>query len=56
MGNLGNFIVGGIVALIVLLAIWKIVKDHREEKCCGGSCSGGCAGCHPVPSKKDGGK
>lgn len=56
MGNLGNFIVGGIVVLIVLFAIWKMVKDHREEKCCGGSCSGGCAGCHPASNKNGSGQ
>ena len=47
MENLGNLIVGAIVVLVVLLAVWKLIKDKRENKCCGGSCSCGCSGCHP---------
>ena len=53
MENLGNIIVGGIVALIVILAVWKIIKDRREEKCCGGSCSCGCSGCAPASSREN---
>ena len=32
MENLGNLIVGAVVVLVVLLAVWKLIKDKRENK------------------------
>lgn len=39
-------IVGGILAVIVGLIIWKLVKDKKSGKSsCGGDCAH-CKGCH----------
>ena len=45
---MANWIVGGIVAIVVGLVIWKMLKDKKNGK--GGcSCNGNCSvfsGCH----------
>lgn len=43
---MGTFLVGGIVAGCVFLAVRSLVKNKRNGKAsCGGDC-GRCGGCH----------
>ena len=42
---MGTVIVGGVLAVIVGLLIWKIIKDKKAGKSsCGGDCAH-CRGC-----------
>lgn len=38
-------IVGGALALIVILIVWKLIRDKRRGKSCCGDCDH-CRGCH----------
>ncbi|MBE5905385.1 MAG: FeoB-associated Cys-rich membrane protein [Lachnospiraceae bacterium] len=42
---MGNVIVGGILVIIVGLAIYKLRKDKKNGKGCCGDC-GSCKNCH----------
>ena len=42
---MGTVIVGGVLAIIVGLLVWKMVKDKKKGKSsCGGDCAH-CRGC-----------
>lgn len=44
---MATWIVGGLVALSVTGAVWKMIKDKKAGKgCCGGDCSRCHGGCH----------
>ncbi|MBR2907228.1 MAG: FeoB-associated Cys-rich membrane protein [Clostridia bacterium] len=45
-----DFVIIGIVLVIVALAVWYVIRAKKRGARCigcpsGGSCSGGCAGC-----------
>ena len=45
---MATWIVGGVLAVVVGLIIWKMIHDKRAGKSacsCGGDCSH-CSGCH----------
>ena len=43
---MGTVIVGGVLAVIVGLLIWKMIKDKKAGKSsCGGDCAHCAAGC-----------
>ena len=44
---MANIIVGGIIVLILALAVRTMVRDRKKGGCssCGGGC-GHCSGCH----------
>ena len=39
-----NFIVGGVLLLVIALAVRSLWRNHRDGKSCGG-CDGDCAHC-----------
>ena len=42
---MGTVIVGGVLAVIVGLLVWNLIKDHKQGKSsCGGDCAH-CRGC-----------
>lgn len=47
---MGNVIVGGILVIIVGLAIYKLRKDKKNGKGCCGDC-GSCKNCHQYMQK-----
>ncbi len=45
---MATWIVGGVLAVVVGLIIWKMIRDKRTGRSacsCGGDCSH-CSGCH----------
>lgn len=40
---MGDVIVLGVIATVVVAIVWSMRKSHKQGKCCG--CSGNCAGC-----------
>ncbi len=48
---MGNIIIGGSLALAMIAAVYKIIKDRKSGKACSGGCGCGCseqekASCH----------
>lgn len=43
---MATFIVGFILAILLLVSIGFIIKDHNHNKANGGGCGCGCSGCH----------
>lgn len=44
---MGNFLIGGLLAVLVIASIRKIIKDKKNGRSlqCGGNCAQ-CKGCH----------
>ncbi|HAE44353.1 MAG TPA: hypothetical protein DCG37_01990 [Lachnospiraceae bacterium] len=43
---MGYILCTAVLILVVVVCVRSILRDHRQEKGCGGnSCSGNCAGC-----------
>ena len=49
ISNLATVVIGLILLVVVVLIVWKLLKDRKAGKhICGGSCGscgGGCSGC-----------
>lgn len=44
---MGTYIVAGVLVIIVVLIIWKLIRDRKNGKTsCGGDCSNCKGGCH----------
>lgn len=47
--EMATWIVGGVVALAVVLIVWKMMRDKKQGK---SACGGDCAHCHGACSSQ----